>query len=1009
MKKRFFVLMLSLMLCISMLSPVFADAAAEETGVFNLPGSLQDIRDEAFEGISSAEKVVVPEGTKRIGSRAFADSTVEEVYLPESIEFIADDAFEGSDDITVYVHRGSAAHEYLNRSDVRYSVIEPELGDGGVYAIYSAEYVERIDENGAAAKGFLVTVDTTDACDVQVSLLDETDGDVLLVFKGSAEANLRSGGVTATMDGEFAMPSFYVLEAKLIGANGEVLCTYTSHKHTARHAEIENKTAADYTGEVVTFGSAGYGVLEEGVVQLNGVQSGSGYIVSHEGISEGDVLLVKVGGKHKAVKVKSYTDNGDGTVTVQPDDTIEMGDVYRRLDIDGYMQPVDGITPAYNDESGITVIPVNPTFKTGPLSIEGKLEFSVKLKFLYEKKEKYFYTECWAGHSGSIEVTVDVAGLDTRDLDKRLAPVFFDKGIGIPGLDTEAKLTVSLPIDLDFSAGGSAYVKYESKSGFRYNSDDKILEKIKEDSSEAYAKAEGDVTITVGPEIMLRAQLWDWLSAKIWGQIGLEAVGEVGGLQYGGGISTETPDKIHACDGCLDCDINIIAGIWGSLECTAIKNLEVKLLDAELFVLRGKIAKAFYSFLNDEHSPYGGEPVFGFGLVANEEGVCRNMKYRADISTVDYTDSVVTKVPVTSTGVYGEVQEGLSPCTMYLYPGSNSFAAQFENSLISAKVTMPEKAKAVTITEPPVSVSLLVQDENTEKALSGVQVLLETSGGIARSGVTNADGVVTFDKLPEGNYSFDFSKSGYESKTVSDKYYTAGSKNSLTVYMVSNELPVLTAYAESAGTVQALTSDGTCPSGVPKVTLTVTETDYGFIEVVVVRHENCEGTLRFSGTYIGYVDLFAVDMGDGKYTYVLGLGNAGTGGGCDIMVFREENGVLKTYDLSLGDIDVEGVFSDDTHFSATIQPRNISVSGTMPLPYDGFKRKGHELSPMGSGNMDYVKNEDGAYDLIYSLRIAAGGYNWDNIGSCKTRFALKDNAVVMDSQWFEMYEGGTLN
>ena len=51
-------------------------AAASAEDVLTLPSSLKVIREEAFNGDTSISKVVLPEGIKRIESKAFADSSL---------------------------------------------------------------------------------------------------------------------------------------------------------------------------------------------------------------------------------------------------------------------------------------------------------------------------------------------------------------------------------------------------------------------------------------------------------------------------------------------------------------------------------------------------------------------------------------------------------------------------------------------------------------------------------------------------------------------------------------------------------------------------------------------------------------------------------------------------------------------------------------------------------------------------------------------------------------------
>ena len=47
--------------------------------------ALKVIQAEAFCGDTSLDKVVLPDGIKRIESRAFADSTLTEINLPDSL------------------------------------------------------------------------------------------------------------------------------------------------------------------------------------------------------------------------------------------------------------------------------------------------------------------------------------------------------------------------------------------------------------------------------------------------------------------------------------------------------------------------------------------------------------------------------------------------------------------------------------------------------------------------------------------------------------------------------------------------------------------------------------------------------------------------------------------------------------------------------------------------------------------------------------------------------------
>ena len=95
---------------------VFTLSAAAGTALaasLTFPSNLQIIEEEAFRGDSSLNAVILPDGIKRIESRAFADCTINSVYFPSSIEYIADDAFDGCNYFITCVETDSYAFQYL--------------------------------------------------------------------------------------------------------------------------------------------------------------------------------------------------------------------------------------------------------------------------------------------------------------------------------------------------------------------------------------------------------------------------------------------------------------------------------------------------------------------------------------------------------------------------------------------------------------------------------------------------------------------------------------------------------------------------------------------------------------------------------------------------------------------------------------------------------------------------------------------------------------------------------
>jgi len=100
------------LLVITLMSSDIAVLAEEVVKILTLPAALQIIEEEAFYGNTSIEKVIVPDGTTEIRSRAFADSSLTEIELPDTLTSIADDAFDNCSDFAVIAEEGSYAYEW---------------------------------------------------------------------------------------------------------------------------------------------------------------------------------------------------------------------------------------------------------------------------------------------------------------------------------------------------------------------------------------------------------------------------------------------------------------------------------------------------------------------------------------------------------------------------------------------------------------------------------------------------------------------------------------------------------------------------------------------------------------------------------------------------------------------------------------------------------------------------------------------------------------------------------
>ncbi|MBQ9951707.1 MAG: leucine-rich repeat protein [Clostridia bacterium] len=85
-----------------------------------LPKAVREIAAESFLGCA-AEEIVLPAGTKTIGSRAFADSAALSVIrIPASVTSIAADAFNGSENVCICAPTGSVAARYAETHGLKF-------------------------------------------------------------------------------------------------------------------------------------------------------------------------------------------------------------------------------------------------------------------------------------------------------------------------------------------------------------------------------------------------------------------------------------------------------------------------------------------------------------------------------------------------------------------------------------------------------------------------------------------------------------------------------------------------------------------------------------------------------------------------------------------------------------------------------------------------------------------------------------------------------------------------
>jgi len=218
-------------------------------------------------------------------------------------------------------------------------------------------------------------------------------------------------------------------------------------------------------------------------------------------------------------------------------------------------------------------------------------------------------------------------------------------------------------------------------------------------------------------------------------------------------------------------------------------------------------------------------------------------------------------------------------------------------------------------------------------------------------------------------------------------------------------LPLITAFMNQSGTVQALTEDGTCPEGVPEIKLTGTFNKQGLLKTVRINHEDCGTVLVHTPTFESMqFSFFGVDLGGGEYVFVVTNPNSGRGGGADILVFRLVNGQWDILENFASDVGFDGKFTANTEFSGTLYPSMIPVNGSAPNSSTYENRTNRAIWNRGWGSLDYEKLPDETYVLRYTLQQCCLGI-YDTFGEVNARYAYKDGEIAISELWFESYLG----
>ncbi len=644
----------------------------------------------------------------------------------------------------------------------------------------------------------IATVNTLQACQLYVEVLDEISGESLMDASAEVEAGLEMADVSAELPQP--LPAHYILSAVLLDEDGNALCSpYVTKRYTTAYGQFESQTPESFPADrVLNLGSAGYAVYSPTTYPVNTpvTQSGGKYsFLPPAELKPGYVVIID----EQPVKIKTVTYNDDGTATITEDSNIYLSDIYDVLKLNETIQVGKQASRSRLalPEGDTNFLELSSSISFGPVEVAAKAGISLHVRVAYDKKflgADYFEYEVYADVKGSLETSVsaefDSAKWPANPLN---IPLYDDEVYtSIPGVIIF--VYVDVPFDVRAKAAAKAEVGFNFRTGYKFDPINQY-QAIKDKDLDADVSAEGELELRFGPKISLDIAIV-CLRGRVSGQFGLQAKGVVKGLSTSKEYSADK-SYYHACTTCIDMNLAGFTDFKGSLEYRISPRISGTLAELKLFCLEWEIGDAFISLVNDLESIYGGEWKFGWGD-------CQNRKYRVRVSTVDKDGKPLTGKPVTITGDKTDELKGLSRTEDYLYPGSYKAAVQFDSATIQQGFTVAEAALDVTVSESVISVEGNVTDNDTGAAIPGASVEITLPGGEIRSLTTDEKGRYLLESVPAGKYSFVFSADKYEKREITGQEFIAGSHNRVDAALVpevpdNSGVPFLTTQAKISG------------------------------------------------------------------------------------------------------------------------------------------------------------------------------------------------------------------
>ena len=623
-----------------------------------LPEGVTRIEEEAFMGDRSVTSIKLNDHIQAIGPRAFWNcEALQEIYIPDSVTQIGEQAFYKNAMITCGLE--SYAYDYARQNGYRVNVV-------GNYVIHKVW----MDGDDIQA-----TVSTTCACTLQVEMLDEEKTQTLYTASTALPRNAQQKQVSFQKTNA---PDSFVLRASLLDKNGyNITYPYESMDYTSAYKTFENRTPEDFPEEqVLNYGSAGFGVLDDSVINVTGSREGNRYrIISDVALHVGDAIYIQ--NLNELVKIGAFSKNADGSYAVTPEEKADLTDCYQYLRYSDTIDAVNALAENGTIPRSAVLTPrgdkddkkFTKKIEKGEFSADCSMGVSVHCDIKMDRilfPDGYIDVETYGMVSGSINYK-----LSSEASFEASIPVF-DGYIptSVPGVFVN--VDVSVPIKFKAEGKIEFDTSFEMKGGVKYSTKNGVSP-IKEGGLSQKLSAEAKISGSAGARLGLDLMYMNILSIGAGATVGA-SIEAVASKTFSTSDSPETVEKKHACALCFDINIDAFVDLDANIALQMLGERDT--VSKTWPAARRPIFKGYLSVKNDKNSIHGGKIVLNAGecpnysyrtkyQVYNEDG-----KERAKNVTINRIDPETLEL--------SKVDSGISKYFSYLSPGAYEAETYFE-------------------------------------------------------------------------------------------------------------------------------------------------------------------------------------------------------------------------------------------------------------------------------------------------------------------------------------------